>query len=68
MEKKDEILLLLNPCNLLVLNRDSYIKQETQLRSPFSVLALFLPGSLMLQRKGTLSILIMTTFLFHFFK
>lgn len=39
--KSDEILLLLSPCNLSVLSRDSYIKQETQLSSPFSMLALF---------------------------
>lgn len=39
--KSDEILLLLSPCNLSLLSRDSYIKQETQLSSPFSMLALF---------------------------
>lgn len=39
--KSDEILLLFSPCNLFVLSRDSYIKQETPLNSPFSMLALF---------------------------
>ena len=39
--KSDEILLLFSPCNLSVLSRDSYIKQETPLNSPFSMLALF---------------------------
>lgn len=39
--KSDEILLLFSPCNLSVLSRNSYIKQETPLNSPFSMLALF---------------------------
>ena len=38
--KSNEILLLLSPCNLSVLSRDSYIKQETQLGSPFRLFQL----------------------------